>query len=377
MKEVKKSAKTSKILKSAKTAKVQKTPKVSEKVKAPKARILWIDITKAIAILSVIISHTIPLDWPLRTAIFSFHMPLFFILSGYTTKLAPDWPTLKKRMTKYFKRLILPALFAISVFAVFDAIKFGNILESPLRIVYWLRVFFLNPHPEGLDMVAVVWFLVALFWVKVAMDLVNVVFKTEKNGIIFFFLGVAGLLCGVNSLHLPAFLDSAMVGVLFVYVGMFWRKNATLIEKYRPYLLIIAGTFWVSQVVRGVYLEMWRRFYAGYELSILAAIAGAFLISELAMMFELSKKSGGKVMRKLVDLISYLGQNTLILLIIHALDMLLFGRFWDLREGTPWTTKSILISCALRLLLNLLTFTLVCLFKEKIKKNRLKRKIKA
>lgn len=45
-------------------------------------RLDWIDIAKGIAIILVIVGHTVPNPSPLRHAIFSFHMPVFFILAG-------------------------------------------------------------------------------------------------------------------------------------------------------------------------------------------------------------------------------------------------------------------------------------------------------
>lgn len=43
-------------------------------------RIAWIDIAKGIAILLMIIGHELPSNCHLYGLIFSFHMPLFFIL---------------------------------------------------------------------------------------------------------------------------------------------------------------------------------------------------------------------------------------------------------------------------------------------------------
>ncbi len=52
-----------------------------------KTRINWIDCAKGIAILLVIAGHTI--EQPvIRGVIFSFHMPLFFILSCMTYRFA-------------------------------------------------------------------------------------------------------------------------------------------------------------------------------------------------------------------------------------------------------------------------------------------------
>ena len=46
-------------------------------------RIDWLDIAKGIAILCIIIGHSFGKN-RIGVFIFSFHMPLFFILSGYT-----------------------------------------------------------------------------------------------------------------------------------------------------------------------------------------------------------------------------------------------------------------------------------------------------
>lgn len=46
----------------------------------------WIDCARGIAILLVIVGHTI--SGVLSGAIYSFHMPLFFIFSGITSKFS-------------------------------------------------------------------------------------------------------------------------------------------------------------------------------------------------------------------------------------------------------------------------------------------------
>ena len=47
-------------------------------------RLLWIDVAKGIAIILMIIGHTVKFGTYSRNFIFSFHMPLFFILTGFT-----------------------------------------------------------------------------------------------------------------------------------------------------------------------------------------------------------------------------------------------------------------------------------------------------
>ena len=51
-----------------------------------KKRIEWIDICRGLAIILVIIGHSnleTGMAFNLKSIIYSFHMPLFFVLSGY------------------------------------------------------------------------------------------------------------------------------------------------------------------------------------------------------------------------------------------------------------------------------------------------------
>ncbi len=46
-------------------------------------RIGYIDVAKGVAILLVVIGHVSNLPTPIKSSIYSFHMSLFFFLSGY------------------------------------------------------------------------------------------------------------------------------------------------------------------------------------------------------------------------------------------------------------------------------------------------------
>ena len=49
-------------------------------------RIEWLDIAKGIGILLVILGHCLNINQRSFHLIFTFHMPLFFLLSGYVFK---------------------------------------------------------------------------------------------------------------------------------------------------------------------------------------------------------------------------------------------------------------------------------------------------
>ena len=333
-------------------------------MKEVKKRILWVDIAKALTILSVPVSHTLPLDWTIRSMIFSFHMPLFFILSGFTTKLATDWKTLWKRLKKNFLYLIVPTILVILIFSIADTLGKTDITGFFSNFGFWLHEFFIEKYPDGFYTASAVWFLVALFWAKLFMDLINIIFKSEKNGILFFFLGALGMSMGVFGFRPPFFLDLGFVAMLFMEIGMLWRKYEDKINKYSILISIAAATYWFSRTMRGDYLEMWTRFYAGFEVSILVAIAGTWLICELSKMIEESVKKAKGCSKKVFDTLITLGKNTMILYIVHCLDYVLFGEIWEFRDGRD---IMVWVSIAIRLALNLAVYVIVkntiCLIK--------------
>ena len=76
-----------------------------------KNRIEWIDYSKGILIILVIAGHAIPefdlhLDY-LAHFIYSFHMPAFFILSGYLFRYKKDINTVEFAKKKA-KQLLIP-----------------------------------------------------------------------------------------------------------------------------------------------------------------------------------------------------------------------------------------------------------------------------
>ncbi len=328
-------------------------------MKEVKKRILWVDIAKALAILSVPISHTLNLDMTLRAMIFSFHMPLFFILSGYTTKLAEDKKTLIKRTKKNFLYLIIPALIIVFIYIFLTALGTPGDGSLPGKMWHIFRETPVGYYPYSTQDAVITWFLFALFEAKFLMDVVNIIFKSEKNGLIFFGFGVLGICLGIFGHHQRFSFDLALVATMFIELGILWRKYEGVIKKYTPILLIIAAAYWFSNVIEGNFLEFWARYYGGYEKSILTAIAGVFLVSNFAMMLEESVKKAGKFFKISMNSLVTLGKNTMLFYLIHSLDFIILRNFWDVREGTPPTGKSIVVSCVLRLLLDISVFLVV------------------
>ena len=135
-------------------------------------RIRWIDIAKGITILLVIFGHSFENEsiatkfW--RGVIFSWHMPLFFLLSAMTYRFPKNNTEMRLRIKKDLKRLLLPLL-GVYVFGIVY-----SLCKEPLNIFsleYWrgalyqivlaagMPTYFISFEVPALGMV---WFLMVL-----------------------------------------------------------------------------------------------------------------------------------------------------------------------------------------------------------------------
>lgn len=108
-------------------------------------RIISVDIAKGIAILLVILGHAIAQERNgLREIIYSFHMPLFFILSAYTTRCSSNLNEVWNRSRRIVKKLAVPMLALWLIFATHSFINNMNdypsiadfIIQKLLQLLY-------------------------------------------------------------------------------------------------------------------------------------------------------------------------------------------------------------------------------------------------
>ena len=137
-----------------------------EIIKKERLRINYLDIAKAIAIFLVILGHsTSSSEWTmLRKILYSFHMPLFFAVSGVFVRTHVSsgygWDHWKDFLVRNLKQLVFP------YFAM--AIIYSGILHLAIpEILYgsWQML-------KQAETLTSLWFLVCLFCARIMMELV-------------------------------------------------------------------------------------------------------------------------------------------------------------------------------------------------------------
>lgn len=147
-------------------------------------RLDWIDIAKGIAIILVIVGHTVPNSSPLRHAIFSFHMPVFFILAGYTFRPKPWRELLSGSVSRLLVPYVILALaWQVPSFLMSGAPLTGGALAGGLETL----VFASGVDVPGLGVAAVgmSWFLAALFTSRLLFNALVRLFDGREVGVVW------------------------------------------------------------------------------------------------------------------------------------------------------------------------------------------------
>lgn len=301
----------------------------------PSKRIEWVDIAKGIAIVAMIIGHEIPNN-DLRTFIFSFHMPLFFILSGYTSRQLVDYRTFGRKTWRGFIHIWLLAVAMIALL----------IIETMIYNHGWnIRTFFYDLfaavyHGSNTlnykvtlptNNVGVMWFMFVFFWAKTLYDFCQIVFGNKYGGIILGILAFFGYVVS-QRVWLPQALDIVPIASLFMWTGYYIRvltnnrKDNDLISQVALISLFI---FWIYCLQNSINIEMSTRSYPKFVISLCEAVAGTSIICYLSN--GLSSLSFSKPFK-------LFGQHTLALLCIHHLDL-----YWVCWGGyiSSWELASI------------------------------------
>lgn len=208
-------------------------------------RQIWIDVCRGIGIILVVFAHT---SSPFNNFIYGFHMPLFFMISGILLdRHRADLPFIAQ-VKKYIKRYIIPYIILCGInllLQMFVLLAKGQ-LNTALLIKYLIGILYSRGTTEWMPNCSPLWFLTALF---ITLLVCYWIFKI-KNKHITFLISCA---CALTSylldifgiIKLPWNIDTALMGVFFVYLGCVSEEFLQINSKncrggYKPTCSIIA-----------------------------------------------------------------------------------------------------------------------------------------
>jgi fucose 4-O-acetylase-like acetyltransferase len=287
-------------------------------------RIEYIDIARGIGILLVVMGHN---DFSaispfLHKLIYSFHMPLFFFLSGYFLNAGlPFWTFFKKRFNSLLKPFFF-TIFMIYFFSVsFEKMSFATAITRITKSLYatgfyidWVQLWFL-PHLFVVSLYAYLFYKVVgridRTWIRWLILLFTLFLGTLYLKAFFPFpLSVFGK--DYRLLGLPYSLDLVLLSGFFFILGSETRHLKTDVLFGNTFFMLVAGA---ALVLMNIFLtptiDLNTRTYDSLVISTLEAVTGILFILALSRQIDLHTSW-------LANLFKYLGRITLIILILHG-----------------------------------------------------------
>ncbi len=323
-------------------------------------RISWIDVARGIAILLVVGGHSIHISSAVsghevyalaNRAIYSFHMPFFFLLSGYLFGRRNQMARpLSALLVTNVKRLVLPywgTCFAVLACLYALDLIVGDFMDLDCNGAWLIIVNFMYGSGKSVRQFAEFtgahcpWFLLCLcaanivFWL-----IIKRIGKWNAVVQLGIILGVsyAGSYIG-KYIFLPWSLDVALAAQIFVFAG--YRINALQQSAAYPlkvHLGILGGCLciWIIDIGMGG-IGLNDRVYNYFIVSAAGGIAGSILLLYVSfILVNHSLIAGVKAPAmvllplRLINLVlSYLGREALMIYCWHVMDITYFRAIYS------------------------------------------------
>lgn len=287
-----------------------------------KQRLDWLDIAKGIAILLVIVGHTVNNPSIIRQVIFSFHMPFFFILAGYTFRIKP-WGELLKTSCA---RLLVPYMLIVFAWKVPMFLTTG----APVTLDAFAKglgsVFFASGtdfYLLGIDAVGMSWFLVALFLSRIILNVLMIAFERFDVSVVWQALACIVLaFCGIScskllGIYLPLDADLCCYTVFLMWCGHMMRVYSLEPNRARWFVVLGIGLVWVA-CMQISNLELAARHLDNPLAATVGALAGTYFVCWVSTLIEKLKSVGA--LRWLECFLVFCGKNSMAIFCIHAID---------------------------------------------------------
>ena len=268
-------------------------------------RIAWLDQLKGFGIILMIYGHNFPV---LEEYIYSFHMPLFFIIAGIFHPKNITVSTIKKRV----RQILLPYFlwsFILFGFWLFIGRKFGESANLDLSITKnFIGIFFAQGDINYMNWGIPMWFLPTIFLTFLLFGLIlKIKNKFLQYSVLVTSIVFGFLIANFSKMYLLWSLDVALVSLFFYSFG-FYAKDIIKSNKKKSVLsLLILG---VIHLAVSLFLlqkiDMYRSTYGNEILFLLNSLVGFLFWGSLFKKFLLLK------------FLVFLGKNTIPILALQA-----------------------------------------------------------
>lgn len=314
-------------------------------------RIIWVDNAKAIGIFLVVFGHLSNPDF-VTNIIYSFHMPLFFFLSGLVFSANPD---VSKFMLKKAKSILIPYfIFGILtyMFWLFIGRKYGA--DATMDLPWWKPIIgmFYSVGTNGwMQHNIPLWFLTCLYLSELFLLLL---LKITKNIAVWLIcISVIGYILSLYAIPIfPWSLNTVPQAMLFLGAGFLAKRfirEPKNVYAFMIFAICILGAYFIEPLNGRV--DMNSNSYGNWLLFVTSAALGISAIIVLSQKINFT-------------FVNMVGQHTLIIFLLHGVatsvfkGVVVFGLGFSLDIFESNITVNLLLTTAVLLSLTALSMVI-------------------
>lgn len=277
---------------------------------AEKDRLTYIDIAKGVGISMIVLAHAHCIG---GNYFIAFAVPLFFIISGflYNKELSLLEYSRRKIVTLYLPFILCNLIWPI--FVLCSRAHAGYPITNNLIYIFNILLML---KKDGF-LFGATWFLGSLFFASISYKIVDVFLKKLKYKnyfIVLIYILLAYVTCQFMS-FLSTGTKRTLIMPLFFAIGVFIKSNICYIRKINNKFIIIPSFLFF--IIFEIYLTKIGMIGYSYNANSINNLI-AFVINALFsayIIIYLSKIADNNINNKICKLFSYLGRNSLYILL--------------------------------------------------------------
>ncbi|MCM1139501.1 MAG: acyltransferase family protein [Muribaculum sp.] len=247
--------------------------------------------------------------------IHTFHMPLFFFISGYFYR-----PEKNRDFKKYLIHQINVLLIPYLIFALFYEIL-HYIYVGEASVQYFIKSLLSSNH-NRIDVAGALWFLMSLFSAKIVYNLLEHNIKSISNlTITIITISLLSMTLRRFDIYLPLCLDSALSMLIVVHIGYLlyvYRDKGILhkLSSLNPALIVVIVAIFFITGFANDHVNIRRNRYGVEVLYLISCFCGILLTMNLS---NLLSKPTHKILVLIKNTLSFWGRESIVFLLVNEL----------------------------------------------------------
>ena len=260
-------------------------------------KVNWVDNVKGFAIILVVLGH---IASPFSSIIYSFHMPLFFIISGFFLNPVNEF---KSEIIKSFKKLFKPFFLYLTLGFLIEFLKRFYLVREQLKFKDFIGALIYMDYDRLIGTYAfVLWFLPALF---IGKTLVYLILKYSRFFLIEIVLIAIAFLIGYN-FNFPLAIDDGLISAPYIFIGYYFYKNKGVLANKTIAVILLIPLLLIPLVYGVPELNISTKYFESILINFIWTCTLSFLLFILFSKLKFNIKA-----------LEYLGINSLLIFLIH------------------------------------------------------------